>query len=184
MKKAFRTKATAIALAAITAISLTACSSAKKEEVKTSGVVIEKASVDTISKASTKYYYEKSALQGKDLVDAVNARSGSFTYATTNEDGSPNLAVFGFGMIDEKYAMAGITASQSLENIKRNKIAVVSFYQYNPKAEDKLERNKGARLIIKLIEDKAKIDELKAKTQGKSNESTIFFEIVQTKPLG
>ena len=149
-----------------------------------SGVVIENASVDSISKASTKAFYEESSLKGQELIDAINARSGSFTFATTNEDGSPNLAVFGFGMIDENYAMAGISENQTLQNLKRNKIAVVCFYQYNQSAEDKLERNKGARLVIKMIEDKNKIEELMTKTEGKSNENTTFFEIVEVKPLG
>ena len=128
-----------------------------------SGVVIENASVDSISKASTKAFYEESSLKGQELIDAINARSGSFTFATTNEDGSPNLAVFGFGMIDENYAMAGISENQTLQNLKRNK---------------------GARLVIKMIEDKNKIEELMTKTEGKSNENTTFFEIVEVKPLG
>ena len=80
--------------------------------------------------------------------------------------------------------MAGISQNQTLENLKRNKIAVVSFYQYDANATDKLERNKGARLVVRVIEDQAKIDELKSKTEGKSNENTTFFEIVEIKPLG
>ena len=165
----------------VMAFSLTACGN--KADSNT-GVIIENASVDSISKASTKAFYEQSSLKGQELVDAVNARTGTFTYATTNEDGSPNLAIFGFGMIDENYAMAGISENQTLQNLKRNKIAVVSFYQYDATATDKFERNKGARLVIKLVEDKDKIDELKKKTEGKSNENTTFFEIVEVKPLG
>lgn len=165
----------------VMAFSLTACGN--KADSNT-GVIIENASVDSISKASTKAFYEESSLKGQELVDAVNARTGTFTYATTNEDGSPNLAIFGFGMIDENYAMAGISENQTLENLKRNKIAVVSFYQYDATATDKLERNKGARLVVKVVEDKDKIEELKSKTEGKSNENTTFFEIVEIKPLG
>ncbi|MBD7913854.1 pyridoxamine 5'-phosphate oxidase family protein [Clostridium sp. Sa3CUN1] len=166
--------------------SLTGCGNKADNNVteNNTGVIIENASVDSISKASTKAFYEESSLKGQELVDAVNARTGTFTYATTNEDGSPNLAIFGFGMIDENYAMAGISENQTLENLKRNKIAVVSFYQYDANATDKLERNKGARLVVKVIEDQAKIDELKGKTEGKSNENTTFFEIVEIKPLG
>ncbi|MCM0651007.1 pyridoxamine 5'-phosphate oxidase family protein [Clostridium swellfunianum] len=172
-----------ITLLCVTIMTLSLVGCGSKADVN-KGIEIEKATVDSISKASTKNFYEQSSLKGQKLVDAVNARSGSFTFATTNKDGSPNLAVFGFGMIDEKYAMAGISQNQTLENLKRNKIGVVSFYQYNASAADKLERNKGARLVIKIVEDKAKIEELKKKTEGKSNESTIFFEIVETKALG
>lgn len=176
----------ALLCSAVMVFSLTGCGNKADNNVTESntGVVIENASVDSISKASTKAFYEESSLKGQELVDAVNARTGTFTYATTNEDGSPNLAIFGFGMIDENYAMAGISQNQTLENLKRNKIAVVSFYQYDANATDKLERNKGARLVVRVIEDQAKIDELKSKTEGKSNENTTFFEIVEIKPLG
>ena len=169
----------ALLCGSVMALSLTGCG----EKAET-GVVIENASVDSISKASTKYFYEQSSLNGQELVDAINSRKGTFTYATTNEDGSPNLAIFGFGMIDEKYAMAGITENQTLQNLKRNKIGVVSFYQYNAEATDKFERNKGARLVIKVVEDQAKIDELKAKSEGKSGDTSTFFEVVEIKPLG
>ena len=171
----------ALLCGAVMVLSLTGCG---KEEAQTSGVVIENASTDSISKASTKFFYEQSSLKGQELIDEVNARKGTFTYATTNVDGSPNLAVFGFGMIDENYGMAGISENQTLENLKRNKIGVVSFYQYNADATDKFERNKGARLVIKIVEDKNKIEELKSKSEGKSNETTTFFEIVEIKPLG
>lgn len=139
-------------------------------------------SVDSISAASKAYYYEKSSLTGANLMNAISARKGAAAVSTTNEDGTPNIATVIPGVVDENHLMFGISPNQTKTNINERKIAVLSYYIYKPEALEKSERNIGARLILKLVEDETKIKDLMTKT--KAAEGTIFMEIVKVLPLG
>ena len=59
---------------------------------------------------------------------------------------------------------------------------MLSYYIYMPEAEEKADRNSGARLILKLITDEAKISELS--TKAEAPEGVTFMEIVKVLPLG
>jgi peptidoglycan hydrolase-like protein with peptidoglycan-binding domain len=139
-------------------------------------------SVDSISSASKANYYETSSLTGVNLMNAISARKGAVAVSTTNEDGTPNIATVIPGVADENHLMFGISPNQTKTNINERKIAVLSFYIYKPEAIEKSERNIGARLILKLVEDETKVKDLMTKT--KAAEGTIFMEIVKVLPLG
>ncbi|MCB2288560.1 peptidoglycan-binding protein [Clostridium sp. CS001] len=138
--------------------------------------------VDSISAASKTYYYESSSLTGVKLMDAIKARSGATSVATTNQDGTPNIATVVPGVADENHLQFGISPNQTSANILERKIAVLTFYIYNPTAVEKADRNIGARVVLKLVEDETKIKDLMTKT--KAAEGTIFMEIVKVLPLG
>lgn len=138
--------------------------------------------VDSFTSASVKNFYEASSLKGEDLFQAIKERKCAISVATVNPDGSPNAAVVIPGMADEKTLMFGLADNQTKVNFKERKDAVVTAYIYNPESEEKLERNVGARLVTKYIDDEAKIEELMKKTEA--NEGTMFLEIVEILPLG
>lgn len=62
---------------------------------------------------------------------------------------------------DGEYLFLSLSPCQTLTNLKERKMAVVESYIYNKDAEDKLDRNQGARVAITLEEDEAKLIELK-----------------------
>ena len=138
--------------------------------------------IDSISAASTVAFYPDSSLEGQELIDAIEAMAGSVTIATTNDDSTPNIATIVPGVIDEKTLMFGSTENQTKANIESRKLAVLSYYIYKPDAEDKAERNAGARLVLELIEDETRVEELR--TQTETGEETFFMEIVKVLPLG
>jgi len=138
--------------------------------------------VDSISAASKTYYYESSSLTGTKLMDAISGRKGATTVATTNEDGTPNIATVIPGVAGENHLMFGISPNQTSANMKERKLAVLTVYIYTPSAVEKADRNIGARVILKLVEDPIKLNELMLKTKGTA--STIYMEIVKVLPLG
>ncbi len=140
--------------------------------------------VDGISKASTHFYYEKGSLAGEALFDSINSREGAVTIATVNEDGSPNMAVAVPGVIGDKYLMFGFSPNQTAENIRERKLAVIAYYIYTPDAQEKNDRNRGARLICEYVDDPVKINEIKDILGSQFSESSTFLEIVKILPLG
>lgn len=156
---------------------LSGCS--QKEELN----IASMAKVDSISSASTTQFYEDSAISGEELLDAIRNMEGSITLATTNEDGSPNLAVIIPGVADENTLMFGIAPNQTKINIEERKLAVMSVYIYNPEAVEKTDRNIGAKLVLKLVEDEEKITKLTKDTDTPEGAMT-FMEIVKVLPLG
>ena len=54
---------------------------------------------DAVSSASVADFYADAALTGDELMNAINAFSGTYLVATTNPDGTPNMAFFVFSMI-------------------------------------------------------------------------------------
>ena len=75
-----------------------------------------RASVDSISAAS-KNHYERSALAGEALMEAIRERTCSFTLATVNADGSPIAAVIIPGVADDGHLMFRMAANQSRTNL-------------------------------------------------------------------
>lgn len=108
------------------------------------------------------------------------------TIATVNPDGSPNLAVFMPGMpmeLDgERYFVFGLADNQTKLNLQENKVGVLSLYQYNPKAEDKMERNVGARIKFEVVEDEDIINKLSE--ENEIREGSIICHAVEVLPLG
>lgn len=131
--------------------------------------------------ASTSYYYEAASVTGDDFIAFVNERKGAVSIATTNEDGSPNLATLVPGITpDGKYLTITSAENQTIKNIEERKLAVFQFYNYQAQEEDKMKRNTGARAIVKYDADKqAELTE-----QYKPREGSFMLEIVKVIPLG
>ena len=139
-------------------------------------------SIDSISSASVTNYYQKSSLEGEALFDALRDRRGAIVVSTTNSDGSPNAGIVIPGVVDENTLMFGLAENQTKVNLIARKYAVITTYIYKPDAQDKLERNRGARIIVSYISDQAEIDRLIQQTGAR--EGTIFVKVEKVLPLG
>ncbi len=161
-------------LSVVAATSLIAgCSN---EETKTTV-----ASVDSISKASTTYFYEEASVTGDAFITFVKERTGAVSIATTNEDGSPNLATLIPTITDDgKYLIIVSAENQTINNINERGMAVVEFFNYQPNEEDKMKRNTGARAIVKY-DASAQKDLISKYTPA---EGATMLEIVKVIPLG
>lgn len=147
------------------------------------------ANVDTFTSASTgKYFYQESALQDDALWEVIANYAAAPTIATVNPDGTPNLAVFMPGMPmeleGEHYFVFGLADNQTKLNLQEKKVGVLSLYQYNPSAEEKTQRNVGARLNFELVEDSAVIDALNAAYDNGIAETMMVCHVVEVLPLG
>lgn len=139
-------------------------------------------SADSISAASGQYYYAGSSYDRDAFVAALKAYpyAGSVTVATVNEDGSPNLAVVIPGLSpDGQYLMFGLADNRTAINMKERKLAVVAIYEYAPKAENKADRNRGARVILEYPGD----EENERLNAGKDRKS-LYMKIIEVIPLG
>jgi hypothetical protein len=116
------------------------------------------------------------------LFTALKARKAAVSVATTNADGTPNAAVVIPGVVDEKTLMFGLADNQTKVNLKERGYAVITAYIYTPDAQDKFQRNIGARLVVKYISDPAAIQTLMELT--KAAPGTIFVQIEKILPLG
>lgn len=151
-------------------------------------------SADTISSASTAYYYEKSSIKGdsQEFIDIMKnpSKFGAVTVSTTNEDGSPNVAVIIPGLVDEEnqyLLMTFGTEGSTYKNLKERKLGIVTVFQQNPDAEDKAQRNLGMRVIVEAVEnqDKALDDLISAgKLKQENKAQAIVLQIKKVIPLG
>ncbi len=107
------------------------------------------------------------------------------TIATTNVDGSPNLSVVIPGISQcGNYLVFGMEENRTGVNFVERKLAVVSFYEYNPPKEiDPQNRlatgDRGCRVIVQYPGDEIN-EELNV---GRARPA-IFMEIVEVLPLG
>ena len=120
-------------------------------------------STDTTSSASL-YFYEQGSLTGEELMTAIRNAEGSCSVATVNADGSPNLANFVPSPAGEEYL-------------------AFTYYIYDTDAEDKYERNQGARFKVEPVTDEAVIAQLHEETPEIPQGAT-FVHIVEVLPLG
>lgn len=183
------TEAEATEASTETAEATDADTAASSTETGADGVVVntyiaENGNIDSISAASTNMYYEESSLTGEALMTSIANREGAVAIATTNPDGTPNIATTIPGVASDKHLSFGIVPNQTTNNLFGNKIAVMSYYVYEAQEEDKFERNKGARLVLQLVEDEATIKELREANPDTTSDTTIFTEIVKVLPLG
>ena len=71
---------------------------------------------DAVSSASVADFYADAALTGDDLMNAINAFSGTYLVSTANPDGTPNTAFLVFSMLkneDKYYLMIGSAENQT-----------------------------------------------------------------------
>lgn len=139
---------------------------------------------DAVSSASVADFYADSALTGDDLMNAINAFSGTYLVSTANPDGTPNTAFLVFSMVkheDKYYLMIGSAENQT----KANLIATgegMAVFGANPDiaAGDKPYPVAGARLWFKALEDSSLTETLN--TSGRPG--AMFFEVTQIRPVG
>ena len=139
---------------------------------------------DTYTSASVADYYGAAGLTGDDLMNAINSFSGFYLVTTTNPDNSPNAAFFVFGMVkheDHYYVQLSLAENQSRSNLLANGEGV-AVYAATPSSEEgaKPFATSGARIRFKAITDEA----VAAALAENANEATLFFEVVDVRPLG
>ncbi len=138
--------------------------------------------VDTFTTASITNYYEASSWTGETLMDAISSRTGAWTIATVNPDGSPNIAVAVFGVLDEDTLLLNLAPNQTAANITRTGEAMAIIYKYTADLEvDRSTRNQGAKLILETVSPE------KHKSYQDTDSVTpnsFIFTIKEVRPLG
>ena len=139
-------------------------------------------SVDAVSSASKVFYQEASFDQAK-LWDAISQSEGSCTIATVNEDGTPDLIIAVPGTVGDSHLFFNWADNATKANAQRTGEAMLSYYVYNPEAEEKMERNQGARIKVALETDQAVLEKLQKENPACSSVSTVF-RVEEILPLG
>lgn len=139
---------------------------------------------DIYTSASVQIFYADGSFEKSELLESLTKREGAISLATTNPDGSPNLAIAVPGIADENHLVFNMLPNQTTENLSRTKQMVMAYYIYAPNKSEKIERNKGARLILELVEDTLIIDALKKKNPQTIVEGSFIVKIVEVLPLG
>ena len=139
---------------------------------------------DAVSSASVADFYADAALTGDDLMNAINAFSGTYLVSTTNPDGTPNTAFLVFSMLkheDKYYLMIGSAENQTKANLLANGEGMVVFGA-NPDvaAGDKPYPIAGARIWFKAVEDAAVVEALSASGRP----GALFFEVTSVRAVG
>jgi len=139
---------------------------------------------DAVSSASVADFYADTALTGDDLMNAINAFSGTYLVSTTNPDGTPNTAFFIFSMVKHEvkyYLQLGLAENQSKVNLAANGEGL-AVYAANPDIAGgaKPYPVAGARIRFKALEDASLAETLN--TSGRPG--AMFFEITEIRPLG
>ncbi len=191
MKKIF-----ALVLCAALALSLAACgnkpaaeSTAPSEvpaESAASGETSGEAAAEGADAAATPSVYTNlyTNLEKAALLEEIAQYTGVTVVATTNADGTPNIAILTPGAAgDEDHIIFNVAPNTTQENLLRDKVAEMVFDKSNPTAETKEERHQGAVLRLELEEDKAVLDELKANNQYISD-ATLVCRIAEVMPIG
>ena len=139
---------------------------------------------DAVSSASVADFYADAALTGDDLMNAINAFSGTYLVSTANPDGTPNTAFLVFSMVkheDKYYLMIGSAENQTKANLLA-KGEGMAVFGANPDvaAGDKPYPIAGARIWFKPLEDAALAETLN--TSGRPG--AMFFEVTAIRPVG
>jgi len=139
-------------------------------------------STDVMTGASGQSYYASSSYTKEDLPELFGSYPYPFsiTISSLNEDGSPNLAVAVPGLSkDGNYLTFGLAPNRTRENFLEREVAIVALYEYNPTAEEKNDRNKGCRIVVKYVGD-----EENKKLNGDAERPSIYMEIIEVLPIG
>ena len=147
-------------------------------------VVEEPPVVDAVATASVADFYAATALTGDDLMNAMNSFSGFYIISTVNPDGTPNAAFFICSMVkheDKYYLQLGLADNQTKANLAANGVGV-AVYAASPSGEEGAMPYAvaGARMRFKAVTDEELVKVLN--TSGR--EGAMFYEVVETRPLG
>jgi hypothetical protein len=123
-------------------------------------------------------------LDREQLIATANSFAAECMIATTNEDSTPNIAIFAGGLIlKNEYIIFNWTDNQSKTNLMERKLGMVAFDVVNLSADTKEERHKGAKVRIEYVDDNAIRDELKAESERVSD-TTLIARIADILPIG
>ncbi|MEF2845809.1 MAG: hypothetical protein U0O24_04075, partial [Eggerthellaceae bacterium] len=103
-------------------------------------------------------------LSASELADALKTMDGTFVLATTNEDGTPNAAIFVPRMSDEEHLYMFLANNRSLANLKRTGRAWGIYERINHNATENKEHFAGARMALSLVDPTRDAAEFKAAT--------------------
>lgn len=138
--------------------------------------------VDAVSSASvaTNVYTNLDEAQ---LYEAINAYTAECMFATTNEDGTPNLAVFAGGYaLGEGYIIFNWYDNQTKANLLRSRLGMIGYDIVDLSAEEKTGRHQGALVRVELVDGDER-DELAAGSEY-INEGTVVVKVVEVLPIG
>lgn len=165
----------------IVAFSVVGCT---KEQPTVAATEAAKPSVDSITAASGQLYYPAGSYDLSALQAALKAYPYKVTVgiATTNADGSPNLAVAIPGITDDgKYLKLGLADNRTKTNLTERELVVVMFYEYNPTAVEKTDRNKGCRVVAKYV---GETENTRLNTEANAKNPSLYLEIIEILPIG
>ena len=136
---------------------------------------------DTITSASVVDYFG-TALEGDELMNAINSFTGFYAVTTVNPDGTPLTGFFIYSCVKDEdgnyYLGLGLAENQSRANILANG-QVYAMYAQLP-GEGATYPTTGARMTLELVTDEAKAAALN--TTGYA--TTLFAKIIAIRPLG
>lgn len=137
--------------------------------------------VDTASGASAATNKFKN-MERDEVLAAIPTMKGLVSVATTNEDGSPNLAVFIPSALED-YVYFGFAPNATKANLERDKQAVILYDEYDITVENPSDRHYGARLVVRLVEDADVLAGLKEGLGSYADFATVT-EVVEVLPIG
>lgn len=137
--------------------------------------------VDATTSASVDTNKFKSMDQST-LMEEIPTMRGLVAVATTNEDGSPNLAVFIPSAVGD-YIYFGFASNATQANILRDKQAVILYDEYDLSIENPSDRHYGCRAKVRLVEDADTLAGLKDDLGSYADFATVL-EVVEVLPMG
>ncbi len=170
----------AVIMSAVVALSLVACGE-KAVDNKTNTDNKDNKQ-DVVSLAST-YTNRYTNLDQKALLEEIAKYSGVTVVATTNVDGTPNIAIFTPAAAGDNHIVFNLAPNTTKDNVLREKVAEMVFDKTNPTAETKQERHQGAVVKLALEEDQQVIEELK-KSNDFISDISLVCKIVEVMPIG
>lgn len=138
--------------------------------------------VDAVSSASlaTNKYTNYSVSQ---LQDSILSFKVECVVSTSNEDGTPNVAIFvPAGMFEDSYIAFTWAENQTKANFGRAKIGMIAFDVPDLTAETKELRHQGAVARVSLVEDMSVLERLKS--IDPQLEICTFVKIIEVLPVG
>lgn len=126
-------------------------------------------------------------LNAKQLGESLAKMEGIFVLATTNEDNTPDAAIFVPRMLDEQHLVFFLAQNRSRKNLERTKQAWGVYEVSHPEAKEKQDRYAGARLKLSLVLSEGETaKEFKEVTKdfAQMNPAAIVVRIEQLIALG
>lgn len=134
--------------------------------------------------ATTNHFTNFDATQ---LTKSFRKMEGTFVLATTNEDNTPDAAIFIPQMLDDTHLVLFLATNRSRTNLERTGKAWGVYQVLNPDAQDKAARFSGARMELSLVSAEGETaQEFKQATEhfDKMNPAVVVLRIERLIALG